>query len=445
MIRFRLIYRSVATTGLCWLLTVLTLRAQTPASSTTATKTDTIRASLPDLEAQFLARNYQLLAQRYQINIAGAALITAGLRPNPNLFFVQTFYNPNTHQFFPYGKNSDADLAAGQYNKGAFVVQLQQLILLAGKRSKLIQLAESNQALAQIAFRDVLRNLRYQLYSTYADLYFDLQAINLFREEAARQVRLINAYRIAQRTGGVAPYEVTRLEVALRDLRANIADYQRQIADEQSTLRVLLRQGQNIFYLPTQLTVTASPLPPLATALDSALTNRPDIALSREQINNAQRSLTLEKARRTPDLTLGAYYERYSNAFTNYTALQAQIDLPVRNRNQGNIRAAELQLENVGRGGENQQSVVQNDVLNAYDKLRAYYDQDASRPADYMARIENVSEEATRAYNARVIGLLDYLDKIRTYQQAQLNNINLQNNLFKTQQLFDFVTNTRFF
>jgi outer membrane protein, heavy metal efflux system len=84
-------------------------------------------------------------------------------------------------------------------------------------------------------------------------------------------------------------------------------------------------------------------------------------------------------------------------------------------------------------------------VLNAYDKLNTYYNLYNTLPTDYIARIQNISVEATRSYNARAISLLDYLDKIRTYQQAQLNLINLRNNLFQSQQLLNFTTNTRFF
>lgn len=429
-----------------WLLVLTTLSGQSqPKAPITPPASDTLRISLPDLEQQVLARNYQLLAQKYQIDIAGASITQAGLRPNPNLWFQGNLYNPQTSKFLQYGAPSQADMQSGQFNSGAYAVQIQQVILLAGKRSKLISLAESNRTLAQIAFRDVLRTLRFQLYSTYANLYFDIQALNLFQAELARQQRLVESYRIAQQTGGVAPYEVTRLDVSNRDLQANIANYRAQIADSQATLRVLLRQPANTFLMPTDLPVGAPALPSVATAIDSALTNRPDLALTQEQINNAARSLSLEKARRTPDLTTGLYFEKYSNAYNNYTGFQVAMDLPVRNRNQGAIRAAELTAKSVQVGVENQQAVVQSDVLNAYDKLNAYYDQVNTRPAGYLDRIQNISVEATKAYNARVIGLLDYLDKIRTYQQARLNDINLLNNLFQSQQQLDYVTNTKFF
>lgn len=440
MSRFQLIHIRIIGLLLSGLGSCSPLLAQT-----TVAAPDTLRQSLSQLEQKFVERNFQLIAQRYQIDIADAAITQAGLRPNPNLWFQGNLYNPGTHKFLQYGPPSQADKDAGIYNSGYYAVQLQQVILLAGKRSKLVALAESNKSLARLAFRDIMRTLHYQLYTTYANLYYDLQGLNLFDEEIVRQQRLLVSYRIALRTGGVAAYEVTRLEVAIRDLQSNSANYRTQIADDQATLRVLLRQPDKTFILPTELPPLKTTRPALATALDSAQTNRPDIGLSQEQINNAQRSVALEKARRTPDLTTGLLFEKYGNAYNNFTGFQLAMDLPVRNRNQGAIRSAETTLKSVTGGLENQQIVVQSDVLNAYDKLNTYYEQLNARPEGYLDRIQNISVEATKAYNARTIGLLDYLDKIRTYQQAQLNNINLLNNLFNTQQLLNYTTNTRFF
>jgi cobalt-zinc-cadmium efflux system outer membrane protein len=414
-------------------------------AQTSVPPADTVHQSLPQLEQQFLDRNFQLLAQRYQIGVADAGVVQAGLRYNPNVSFQTNFFNPQTGKFFQYGQNSAADIANSQFNKGGMTIQIQQLLMLAGKRSKLVAVAESNRSLAALAFRDILRTLRYQLYTTYANLYYDLQALTLLQAEDTRQQRLIASSRIAQQTGGIAPYEVTRLEAALRDLRATIATYQGQIADSQATFRVLLRQTGNQFILPVELPAVTPPLPPLNVAIDSALTNRPDVAITQEQINYAQRTLSLERARRTPDLAVGLLFDKYGNAFNNFTGLNAAMDLPIRNRNQGAIKAAELNLKSSQAGAENGQTIVQSDVLNAYDKLQIYYNQFATLPADYTTRLQNVSVEATKAYNNRTIGLLDYLDKIRTYQQGQLNLINLRNNIYQAQQLLNYAANTRFF
>ena len=121
------------------------------------------------------------------------------------------------------------------------------------------------------------------------------------------------------------------------------------------------------------------------------------------------------------------------------------MDVPVFNRNQGNIKAAEIQNELAKVGQQSATAIVQSDVLNAYDRLDGYYRLNATYPDTYRERLQNISVEATRSYNERVITLLDYLDKIRTYQQGQLNLINLQKSLYQAQQQVNFVTNTRFF
>ncbi|MCK8495471.1 TolC family protein [Spirosoma sp. RP8] len=406
---------------------------------------DTLRVSLPQLEERFLNRNFQLLAQRYQISAAEAEVIQAGLRTNPNLEVATNLYNPNTGKVLPLSTPPVSDINNDVYNSGYYAAELQQLIRLAGKRTKLVALAESNRELASITFRDILRTLRYQLYTSYANLHYDLEAIRLLRGEEERQGRLIESFRLALKTGGVSRYELTRLEVDRRELRTNIATYRSQIAEEQTTLRVLLRQTTPEFILPIQVPDAVPALPTVELSIDSALVNRPDAALAREQINNAERRLNLEQANRTPDLTAGVAYERYGNTYVNFTAIKLSMDLPFFNRNQGGIKVAKLGIKSAQAGLDNQESVVRNEVIEAYEKLTLYYEQNATLPPDYLSQLQDISVEATKAYNNRVISLLDYLDKIRTHQSGILNYIALQNNIFQAQQQLNFTTNTRFF
>lgn len=425
------------------LLAGLSARAQTPGIP--APPSDTLRLDAAQVEQTFLARNFQLLAQRYQADIAQAGVVQAALRPNPNVLFMTNLYNPNTGQVLPLRTPSPGDLANQVYNSGYVQLQVQQLLLTAGKRSKLVALAESNRALAQLAFRDLLRTLRYQLYSTYGNLYYDLRALALYQRELARQQRLAAAYRTVLRRGAIPAFEVTRLDVLNRDLEANVARYQSQVADEQATLRVLLRQDDNRVLSPAAAPEARTEVPPLAAALDSALAHRPDAALAQEQIAYAERSLALERARRVPNVTVGVDYERYGNAYLHFFGAQLLVDLPLRNRNQGAVQAAELTLRSAGAGLDNQQTAVRGEVRNAHAKLLTYHALRDTRPPDYSASIRDIAADATRLYRARSIDLLKYLDSIRTYQQAQLNDIGLANSLYQAQQLLNYVTNTRFF
>ncbi len=406
---------------------------------------DTLQLSLAETEKLFLEKNFQLLAQQYNIRIADAAIKQARLWANPNFFFQSNFYNPQTGRVFQYGANAPEDIAQSQYNRGGMSIQLQQLIYTAGKRSKLVRLAESNKNLQTLAFEDLLRILRFQLHTTYANLYFNLQSHQLLQNEVKQQASLVQAMQVLLKQGGVSAYEVTRLEAEMQSLQTDMNNVQSQIADEQATLRTFMALKDNSFIKPTEVAFVQGPVPPERAVLDSALSNRPDVNLTLAQVENAQRSLDLEKARRTPDLTAGLLFDKYGNAFNNYTGLNVAMDLPFFNRNQGNVKAAQMRMEASQQAVEGQQVSTQNEVLNAYQKLNNIYQLTNSLPVEYQSSLQNISREATQNYNRRVINLLDYLDKIRTYRQAQLRLIDLQNNLFQSQQYLNFVTNTRFF
>lgn len=105
---------------------------------------DTLRLTLPQAEAQFLQKNFVLLAQKYNVNIAEAAVQQAKLWYNPNLFVETNLYNGFSGRLLPYGKNTDlCNPTAGVFN-----VQVQQIVSLTKQRSKLVQLAETNRKVA---------------------------------------------------------------------------------------------------------------------------------------------------------------------------------------------------------------------------------------------------------------------------------------------------------
>src|SRR5271167_1518222 len=106
---------------------------------------DTLRLQLPEAEKMFLDSNLQLLAQRYNIDANQALVIQARLWPNPNFSVGHTLYSAQLHQFFPTGPNDETTL------------QLDQVILLAGKRNKQIRIAQANVELTQYQFFDLLR------------------------------------------------------------------------------------------------------------------------------------------------------------------------------------------------------------------------------------------------------------------------------------------------
>src|SRR3569623_1343104 len=86
---------------------------------------DTLKLTIGEAETIFLNKNLDLIAQKYSIDSAKATVITAKLYDNPNFSYSNAFYNASTHHFF------DPEMS----------LQVSQLIRLAGKRNKSIDVA----------------------------------------------------------------------------------------------------------------------------------------------------------------------------------------------------------------------------------------------------------------------------------------------------------------
>src|SRR5215470_18190649 len=130
---------------LCWLTTLVFCMTISGFAQ------DTLHITLQDAEMQFLQHNFLLLASKYQVSTADAAIIQAKLYPNPNFAIEQGVYNQDTKKWF--------DLSS----TGETALTLQQIIILAGKRNKQIDIAKINSQISLYQFYDLIRTLRYEL------------------------------------------------------------------------------------------------------------------------------------------------------------------------------------------------------------------------------------------------------------------------------------------
>ena len=412
------------------LLTFLPVRGQ-----------DTLKLTLEQAQERFVQKNFLLIAQKFNVNIAEAGVEQAKLWYNPNLFVETNLYNGYTHKFLPYGKQDDLVNPTG----GVFNIQLQQVLSLTASRSKLVKLAQSNVAFQQSAFQDVMRNARFTLAQTFGNLVNGQAKLKMLNAERDRLETLLEAFRAQLRLGVIAPYEVTRLELEQKNFERDLANLNIQIAQDESVMRVLLTESGTVYIVP-QTGETPSPATPgLSQLLDLAYTNRPDLQAAQLQIQYNQNNLIYQKSLAVPNLTLGADYQRVGSAFPHYVGVQALIDLPVRNKNQGNIQSAKVGIDQSKVTSDLTHLQVEQDVVAASQQYQQALIQKQKLTPAYLQSIEEISKNATEDYAKRVIDLVSFIDKIRAHRDAQLNLIDLQNDLFQSQQQLNFVTNTKTF
>ncbi len=188
---------------------------------------DTVTLSLQDAETFFLRNNFDLLAAKYQINEADAALVQSKLWDNPNINIEQGVFNKDTKKWF--------DLSV----TGESAVNLQQLIYLAGKRNKKIRIENFNSQIAQYQFYDLMRTLRYELRTTFFELYFLQQSISVYGRELKALKILVDAYTAEYQKGNVSFNELARLQALQFNLENEEIEVLKNVNEKQSNLVLL--------------------------------------------------------------------------------------------------------------------------------------------------------------------------------------------------------------
>lgn len=395
-------------------------------SSASAAPTDTIYLSTADANNRFVQSNLLVLAQQYNVDAAKAQVIQSKLIANPVISLEQNIYNQYTKELLPMGKS------------GQNAVNVQQLILLAGKRNKSIRIAQANADVAGYAFYDLLRTLNYSSNSNFFELYFQFQTLNMYSEQIVTVSRLADAYRQLFEDNNAALKDVLRLESFLLSLTTDKNTLELAIAQNQTDLRLLLGISTNSYIIPVINQDSLDRIDPMQQPLDSliriAQENRYDLKQQQANVKLAELNLALQKAQRVPDITAGYLYDRAGSYIINYNAVTLQFSLPVFNLNRGGIKAARYAIEASTKQMEQTYLVVNNDVITAYNQ--AYKTEDMLKNlnkkfvSDYTALLKG-AVESYRKGNMSQIELMDYFESYRenitqvnTLKNNRLQNIN---------------------
>jgi cobalt-zinc-cadmium efflux system outer membrane protein len=401
--------------------------------------TDTLSVHLDSAERLFLSGNYQLLAQKYNIQAQKAQEIQAKLYPNPNLSAFYSLYNTQTKVFFPTGYGTSG---------GELSAQLTQLIYLAGKRNKQVKLAEANTHLAEYQFYDLIRTLKYTLRTDFYNIYFLLHSASVYSEEIKSLQQVVNAFEEQEGKGYIAEKEVIRIKAQLYTLLGEYNDLNNQINDQESELRLVL-QIKNTFIVPVLDSSRLGTLSPaafsLGTLLDSAYKNRSDLLIARTAVEASRLNYNYQKALSVPNLTMGLAYDQQGSYIHNLASLGAAIDLPFFNRNQGNIQTAKITTDANSALQLSTEATVQENVSHALEKAFANDKMYRTIDPKFLQDFDNMLHQVLINYEKRNLTILDFLDFYESYKNNILSSNNIQFNRVSAFEDINYYTGTDFF
>jgi outer membrane protein, heavy metal efflux system len=395
---------------------------------------DTLLLTLQDAETAFLKNNFDLLAAKYQIAEADAAVIQAKLWDNPNLNIEQGAYNSTTKKWFDISQS------------GETAVILQQLIYLAGKRDKRINIEKINSQIANYQFYDLMRALRYELRTSFFEFYFLRKSLSVYDRELAALKLLVDAYSIEYKKGNIPFKELARLQALQFNLENEKIDVLKNLTERQSNIILLTgdtlsRPIKPVFNVSSFDSINAGSFS-LGQLYDCGLSNRYDLKISEAQILSEQTNLSLQKAMRIPDMTLGARYDKAGSYVRNYNSVSIGFDLPLWNRNQGNIKIAENKIEENKTLKNQKELEVKTDINKAFVQLLETDRLYKLSLQKFDSSYDNLFEGITSAYRNHTINLLEFIDYYETYKNSKNEYYQLQNNRLDAMEDLNMATGT---
>lgn len=378
---------------------------------------DSLRINMDSADRIFLQKNLMMVAAQLNVDAQKALEIQAKLYPNPQFNIGLNTYDSQNKKLFYTGQNGEKSF------------EFDQLILLGGKRKNLVELAKQNTKSAQLEMEDLMRNLKYQLHNSLLSLHFDLLTVKQYNQHLQKLDSIITGYQDQAAKGNIALKEVVRLKTAYMSLNNDRTELLNNIEEEQKDLRLLLQTNQ--FVLPQYDEASWSKyeqLPVLDSLMTLALQHRSDLQEAVLNKSVANLNIHYQKSLAVPDLTVGASYDQRGGAFNNQYLLSFGIPLPFWNRNQGNIKAAQVQSNIATISQQQQQSIVAGEVTTAWNNMQRSISEYQKTKKMYSADFTTVFDGMTENFLKRNISILEFVDFFESYNSgiAEVNRVKKQ-------------------
>ncbi|RHR52583.1 TolC family protein [Parabacteroides sp. AF17-28] len=389
---------------------------------TVAAQDNTVKLSLEEAVGRFTTCNLSLIAERYNIDMAEAEVIQAKLFDNPVISLEQNIYNRNNGKYFDVGREGEA------------VVEIEQLIYIAGQRNKRVRLEKINKEMAVYQFEEVLRTLRGELKSKFIDLYYTQKSVSVYDREIGYLSTLLNVYKEQSAKGNVSLLEKSRVQALLLSLQQERNDLSNELVTLQGDLRLLLglKSSELLEPLFDESVLEHIDLDKLPFAeLSARLSVRPDQKLAEAGIRASEADVRLQKSLAFPEVSLKGAYDRAGNFCNNYFAIGLSVSVPIFNRNQGNIKSARLSVLQNNSRAELVRRQADNELFACYTKLekalQLYRSSDYELERDFNRIIEGVNT----GFQKRNISLLEFIDYYQAYKETCLQLYNIKKNVLQ--------------
>jgi len=370
-----------------------------------------VRLSLDDALERFAACNLSLIAERYHVDMAEAQVTQAKLFENPVVSFEQNVYNRNNGKYFDLGKEGEA------------VVEIEQLIYIAGQRNKRVRLEKLNKEMAVYQFEEVIRTLRGELKEKFVDLYYTRKSLSVYDREIGYLSTVLDVYKEQNAKGNVSLLEKSRIQALLLSLKQERNGISNEAVALEGDLRLLLglkrEEVPEPLFDESALDRIELEKLPLA-ELSARMAGRPDLKQAEAGIRASEADVRQQRSLAFPEVSLKGAYDRAGNFCNNYFAIGLSVSVPLFNRNQGNIKSARLSVLRNNTLAEQARRQADNELFACYTKLAKALELYRSSDYELERDFDRIIEGVNAGFRKRNISLLEFIDYYEAYKETCL-------------------------
>jgi outer membrane protein, heavy metal efflux system len=357
-----------------------------------------------------LAHNHSLKAARTQILQNEAQEITANLRPNPTL--------GADSQFVPFF--SPQDFSGENLNETQqFDIGIGYLFERGHKRQRRLQAARDATAVTRAQVADAERTLAFNVGQQFVTVLLAESTLQFAEQDLNGFQQTVDISNTQLKAGYIGEGDYLKIKLQLLQFQTDVSSA--RLAKVQALIG--LRELLGYDAVPADYDVLGDlgyqPLNAHVEDLQAqALRERPDFRAAELGITAANSQILLAKANAKVDVN-GTYDFTHVSG-ENTASIFANFELPIFNRNQGEIARTTHALTQAQEQELSASDTVVSDVGNAYEAVKSNDEVVQLYTSGYLKQAQDSRDISEYAYKRGAASLLDFLDAERSYRSIQL-------------------------
>jgi cobalt-zinc-cadmium efflux system outer membrane protein len=286
------------------------------------------------------------------------------------------------------------------------------------KRQHRLQAAKDTTAVTRSQVADTERGLTYSVASQYIDVELAESALALAQQDLKSFQDTVDIAEIRYKDGDISQDDLLKIKLQMLQFQSDVSASQLARAQGLSDLRQLLGYESVPAGYDVAPNFAYEPVPGNLEDFEAkAMQNRPDLRAAQQGIAVANSQYQLQKAIGKRDVTGQISYThiQYSDI-----SLFGQMQLPIFDRNQGEIARAGYAIAQAQEQQKSAQGQVLTDVRDAFENLRSNDGIVTLYRTGYLDEAQQDRDISEYAYRHGAASLLDFLDAERSYRSVQL-------------------------